>query len=156
MKYNQTHMIIAAACLTLISITSVAIAHKGATGVVKVRMDAMKDISTQMKLMKKMIRGKQPYDAVRFKNAAETIEKHGLNIPKQFPKGSAHKPSRAKIGIWQDWEKFSDLTRNLTVNAKTLAEMAEATSTPKSLRRTFGKLAKTCKACHKTFRQKKR
>ena len=53
MKYNQTHMIIAAACLTLISITSVAIAHKGATGIVKVRMDAMKDISTQMKLMKK-------------------------------------------------------------------------------------------------------
>ena len=155
MKLIQTHIVIAIVSFALLSITNVAISHKGATGIVKERMDAMKDISTQMKLMKKMIRGKQPYDAARFKNAAATIARHGLEIPKQFPKGSAHKPSRAKTGIWQDWKKFSALAQMLTANAKALVDKAEMTTTPKSLRYKFGKLAKTCKACHKTFRHKK-
>ncbi len=63
MNYLQKYKTFAVTFVVLVSIASIAFAHKGATGIVKERMDTMKDISTQMKLMKKMIRTKQPYNA---------------------------------------------------------------------------------------------
>jgi cytochrome c556 len=139
----------------LIVTTGIVIAHDGATGIIKERMDAMKDISTQIKLMKKMIRGKQPYNASEFNNAAAIVAKHSRDVTQQFPKDSTEKPSRAKPVIWKDWDEFKELAQKLTDASIGITALAGKSTKPEALRRTFGKLTKTCKACHKKFRFKK-
>ena len=155
MIISQASKIIIVAFVALAGITGVALAHDGATGIVKERMDSMKDISAQMKLMKKMIQKKQPYDAERFKFAATTITKHGNKTSGLFPKDSTDKPSRAKPAIWQDWDTLTAMAQKLTEKSIELADKVEDTKNTKTLRAAFQKLAKTCKSCHKKFRNKK-
>ncbi len=102
-----------AVVIVLVGSAGLAFAHKGATGIVKERMDAMKDMSAQMKLMKKMIGGKEPFDSSKFSRAAATVAKHGTEMPRQFPKGSLQKPTRAKPDIWQDWNRFNAVAEDL-------------------------------------------
>lgn len=137
-------------------VVGLAAAHKGATGIVKERMDAMKDISKHMKLMKKMIRGKTSYDGQRFRRAAKIIADHGEEMPKLFPKGSMQKPTRVKNTIWQDWDKFETQAKKLTVHANELASKADKEQDINALNKIFKKLGKTCKSCHKKFRLEKK
>ena len=51
------------AVVLLLAVPLASAAHSGATGIVKERMDAMKDIGRATKLVAAMFQGKQPYDA---------------------------------------------------------------------------------------------
>ncbi len=71
-----------------------ALAHPGATGIVKQRKDAMMSLGDAMKALTSMIRGKQPYDAQCVKAYAGTIAGHGgESLTGQFPEGSLKHPS---------------------------------------------------------------
>ena len=100
-------------------------AHRGATGIVKQRMDAMTSIAGAMKALRAMMRGKQAYDAKRVKAYARAIAGHGAgNLTALFPEGSLKHPSRANPAIWADWDRFSALARQLAVYADALASAA--------------------------------
>ncbi|MCP4407303.1 MAG: cytochrome c, partial [Gammaproteobacteria bacterium] len=62
------------AALTLGGLTAGAIAHGGATAIVKERMDAMSAISKAMKTISQMMQGKEPYDAAAVRLNAATIK----------------------------------------------------------------------------------
>ena len=101
------------------------LAHEGATGVVKERMEAMKAIGAAMKRIAAMMRGLQDYDAVAVADAARTIEAHGGDaMTDLFPQGSAHDPSEARPVIWEDWDRFKALAQDLVLYSRALAEAA--------------------------------
>lgn len=117
------------AALTAITMTFVgvgALAHSGATGVVKERMEAMKSMGDATKTIAAMFSGEADYDAASVRSAANTIRMHaGSAMTEMFPEGSNGAPSEAKDTIWQDWETFSAMATQLEAYAEGLGRASE-------------------------------
>lgn len=168
--------------LTWISASSV-IAHGGATGVVKQRMDSMEMMGTAMKSLARMILGQEPYDVDRVRTMAQTLESHsGEALTTLFPEGSLQPPSEASPDIWTDWQGFEDLAEQLSKYSKALemaagnermmgggagmmgggmrmgadatgASVEELAQLPPDM--LFRQLTQTCSACHRDFREER-
>ena len=81
------------AALVLVLASGTVYAHRGATGIVKKRMDAMVSLGSAMKALTAMMRGKQAYDAERVKAYAGTIAGHGgEKLTSAFPGGKPESP----------------------------------------------------------------
>lgn len=105
---------------------STAIAHGGASGVVKERMESMRALGDAMKDLTAMMRGQQDYYADRVRTLAGTIDSHsGEALTKLFPKDSLDHPSEALPAIWSDWDRFSALSDQLSTYAQALAAAAD-------------------------------
>ncbi len=103
-----------------------ALAHGGATGVVKERMDGMSAMKDSMKVLTPMMQGKTPYNAQTVRSEAKKIGSHaGESMTKLFPEGSDGKPSEAKSQIWQDWGSFTEIARQLEIYSEGLALSAD-------------------------------
>ncbi|MCR9220511.1 MAG: cytochrome c [Alphaproteobacteria bacterium] len=103
-----------------------AVAHVGATGVVKERMDLMMEIGDATKAIADMLRGTQPYDAERMRAMARRIEGHGGEaMTSLFPDGSLDHPSEALPAIWTEWERFERLADLMADQAGALARAAD-------------------------------
>ncbi|MDE0034017.1 MAG: cytochrome c [Deltaproteobacteria bacterium] len=160
------------AVLVLVLAAGTVYAHRGATGIVKERMDAMMSLGDAMKALTAMMRGKRPYNVERVRNYATTVARHGSeDMTRLFPEGSLQHPTRAKPAIWADWEHFSALATELTVYAGVLKSAAAnqrapgrggttpVDLTPEELATmapdaAFERLRRTCSDCHRTFRMK--
>lgn len=123
-------------------------AHDGATGIVKERMDAMKDISAAMKVIFETIKGERETPPADLRQAALTINAlAGDTLNHLFPEGSLHHPSEAKADIWQDWSRFEKLSADLELYSASYADDLDKDSVMK--------MAGTCRDCHQAFRVKK-
>ena len=139
--------------LPIVLLGTFALAHGGATGIVKERMDQMVSISKAMKTMAKMVKGEIGYDASTMRTlAAQVSQNGGEALTKLFPKHSMDAPTEARHEIWQDWDVFERGAFAMQRAALDLSERAEEQT---SAFRLFGELAGTCKACHDDFRIKK-
>ena len=109
------------------SITAgVALAHGGATGIVKERMDGMVAMQKAVKAITPIMRGQRTYDAEAVRSFAEAVEMHsGEAMTKLFPEGTGGKPSEAKDEVWSDWEEFEALAMDLEVLGNALSEAAD-------------------------------
>jgi len=134
---------------------NIAVAHMGAAGVVKQRMDAMSDIGKAMKEIGAMLRGRLSFDSNRVAANAQNIAAHGRAIPSLFPAGSGGGVSEAKNSIWTDRAAFDWIARDLVSNAEALAVTA-ATGDRAAVDARYKAVAATCKDCLRTFRAKKR
>jgi len=129
-------------------------AHTGATGVVKQRMTAMKDMADGTEALASMVTGKKPFDAANVKDVAARLKQHSEEIPKLFPKGSNKHPSEATSNIWTDWETFKGQAAELT---KLAGELDAAAPQGKgAVTAVFAKIGKICSGCHEDFRKKKK
>ncbi len=129
--------------------------HKGATGVVKQRMDAMSDVGRRMKAVAQMIKGRTDYDAAKVRTDATAIATHADGIAELFPEGSDKSPSEASPEIWRDWPRFVELANALKIEAKGLADAAAPESSVTDIAPQFKALGRQCADCHKSFRVKK-
>ncbi len=103
-----------------------ALAHGGATGIVKERMDAMVVLQKAVKAITPVMRGQAEYDADAVRTFAAAVEMHsGEAMTKLFPEGTGGKPSEAKDEVWSDWEEFEALAMNLETLGKALSEAAD-------------------------------
>jgi len=90
------------------------LAHSGATGVVKERMDGMSALEKSVKAITPIMRGKDDYDADKVRAFAEDVATHsGEAMTRLFPAGSGGMPSEAKDAVWSDWEEFASLAEDL-------------------------------------------
>ncbi|MEL7429674.1 MAG: cytochrome c [Pseudomonadota bacterium] len=137
-----------------IGLSGFAIAHEGAEGMVKERMDMMGDIGKAMKRMGLMIKGEVDYDAEVAKAAALEIYGHATHIPEMFPEGSTEKPSEALPAIWENWDEFVAISEQMKTDAKQLAEIAGAANSADAIKVQFGAVGKSCGSCHEKFRLK--
>lgn len=143
------------AALAAVLMAGGALAHQGATGVVKERMDAMSAIGDQMKVIGTMMKS-GPYDTAALAKASATIASHGgPALLKLFPEGSIQDVSEAKQEIWTEWPKFQALAGDLEASALALKDLAEEGAGKELTAPAFGTLAGTCKSCHESFRMKK-
>ncbi len=133
----------------------IALAHSGATGIVKERMDMMGEIADGMKIIGGMIKGQKPFDADQASSAAESIAKHAATMPKLFPEGTATGTSEALPAIWQDWDEFVRIAGDMEMRASELTAKAADATAVADIRNEFSQVAQTCSACHQSFRQKK-
>ena len=77
-----------------------AVAHMGASGVIKERMMLMKDISKSMKQIAAMMKGEVDYDSEKMSRLASIIaSKGGERITKLFPDGSLDETTEALPSI---------------------------------------------------------
>lgn len=154
------------AVFLLSAVPLAAAAHSGATGIVKERMDAMKDIGRATKVVAAMFQGKQPYDAATVQTAADVIAGlAGEAMTDKFPAGSTDHPSEALPEIWRDWKQFERLAMSLRREAEQVSALAangpagfgktepfenaaDAPAGPAATR-----MLATCKACHRQFRK---
>lgn len=152
-----------------------ALAHSGASGIVKERMDQMGMIAKAMKTIGPMIKGAVAYDAAIVAEQGGVIAAHGgKTLTDLFPEGSIKGPSEALPAIWEDWEKFEALADDLSFWGGALAGAAEnprgeaagfgaisderpdaAALAAMSPDEAFMRLARTCGGCHEDFRLKK-
>ncbi len=104
------------------SLAVTALAHGGATGIVKERMDGMGVMKESMKVLTAMMQGQTPYDVEVIREEAGKITSHsGEAMTKLFPQGSNAKPSEAKSEIWSNWEDFANLAEQLETLSEGLA-----------------------------------
>lgn len=133
--------------------TSFALAHSGATGIVKMRMDMMSDISNQMKTIGTMFKGAAPFNAKSVSTAAAKISTHSNGLKKAFPEGSIKGPSEALPSIWKDRVKFDALLEQMESAALELSIKAVSATGPQDIAPNFKSLGQTCSACHQSFRK---
>ncbi|KAE9625892.1 c-type cytochrome [Parasedimentitalea maritima] len=117
---------LAAGAAIVSSLAVTALAHGGATGIVKERMDGMGVMKQSMKVLTPMMQGKTPYDASVIRNEAEKIGGHaGEALTKLFPEGTHGKPSEARPEIWNDWDGFAGLAEQLRAVSEGLVLAAD-------------------------------
>lgn len=131
------------------------LAHSGASGVVKERMEGMKQLAASMKALKAQIDGKP--DPARIETLGRTIGAHaGPRMTMRFPEGSGGGVSEAHERIWEDFAGFEAEARRLEARAARLVALAgamrEGEAGRDELRAAFADLARSCKDCHATYR----
>jgi cytochrome c556 len=112
--------------LLLIAFPGLALAHEGAKGVVKERMDLMKGQQKQMKLIGDMAKGKKKLDAAKAADAARDLGATTKKIPELFPEGSNGHPSEALDAVWKEWGRFKGDAHDAEAAANALAAALEA------------------------------
>ena len=114
--------VVFAGCAIAISgLSTLALAHSGATGIVKERMDGMKAMSEVVKSLSAMMRGDTTYDPETVRKGAAVIRSHaGKGLTNLFPEGSQKHGSEAKPEIWSNWQMFSEFASQLEVYAEGL------------------------------------
>lgn len=136
------------AAIAITSATAV-LAHQGASGIVKERMDAMGSIAANVKSVSQMLRGSLDYDPAAVQAAMEAISAHAATLPEKFPEGTDHAPSEAAPTIWTDTDGFNAIFAELEGAAAATALVADDKA---AVQQGFGVVAKTCKSCHATYR----
>jgi cytochrome c556 len=139
-------------CLVVVPL---ALAHEGATGVVKERMDLMKQQKKHMKAIGEMAKGKTPFDAAKAEAAARELEATAKKIHELFPEGSGGHPSEAKEAIWSNWDEFASDADALAASAEALATSLQGEDDP-DWKAAFQKVTDACKSCHESFRAEKK
>lgn len=159
--------------LLLAFVAATAVAHTGATGIVKERMDQMEDLKGAMKALAAMMRGKDAYDPEAVRRHAGLIADHGGEaMTRLYPEGSLDHPTEALAAIWTDWGRFNDDAETMRDYAIALAAAAGnprsgrleeidrdaprpslqtlAAGSPEA---PFMHIAASCAACHDRFRE---
>ena len=124
------------------------LAHEGATGVIKERMDKFKMSKKMMQTIHKSI---QNEDFGTIEKSATTLHNWGKEMIRYFPEGSDGAPSEASADIWLDPEGFKKAVTNFEIASLKLINISKEKDFDKTVD-SFRSLAGTCKGCHQKFR----
>ena len=129
-------------------------ADDGIEQAVEYRQSIMGVIGWNFKHMAGMMKGKIPYDQKAFAaHARELATAADHNILSGFPEDSDDSDeTAAKAEIWMSWDDFEEKLKALRVEAKALDAVA-AKGDKEAISQQFGKTGKTCKACHKEYKE---
>lgn len=125
-----------------------ALAHSGATGIVKERMDMFKRSQKNLKAIKSHIRG-EDYGSIA--KLADEIREWAVKMPEYFPEGSNIKPSEASPKIWEDFSGFKRAAMKNETATKKLIAAAEA-GDQTAVVEGFKAVASSCKSCHQSYK----
>lgn len=98
--------------------------------------------------------GVEGFDVAMIQRSAQAIALSAHRIPSLFPKGSTDPNSRALPAIWENWDKFVALAKQLEDQANSLSNAA-ASGDDENLQEKSQKMFATCKSCHDQFRKPK-
>jgi len=137
--------------LVSLTISSVAFAHSGVKDKnVKERMMLMKEMAGNTKIIGQMLKGKTSFDTIQVKLALERLSALSLETPKVFTINATDPKSEAMPNIWDEFDKFTKLSKDL---AETSIVLANSVATIEDLRPALKKVSSGCKACHSRYRE---
>jgi len=139
------------AVLALLGAGAAATAHEGASGDVKTRMEAMKTVADNTKILGGMATGKRAFDAADAQAAAAVLEAEAARIPALFESGEMSEVSEASPEIWENWGDFTAKSEDLAVAAARAGDVTDLDG----LRAAMGGIGGACKACHQDYRIEK-
>jgi cytochrome c556 len=124
------------------------VAHQGATGIVKQRMDAFK---TSQKQLKSIVAAAKVEDFDTTEKLAKSLAEWGKKMPEYFPAGSQVPPSEAAPAIWSDFSGFSRAAEIYTQSAEQLITASTA-GDREAVFAAIRQVGQSCKSCHATYR----
>ena len=149
LKLDATTLCAIAALALSLSSPPSALAHKGAMGVVKERMDKFEASEKATKRIKQALsRG----DTAMVTAEAELLVLWAHEMDSYFPENSNQSPSEAMDEIWLQWDDFVGAIQSFDDAARSLIKAA-ATEDPRTIGVAFKDMTKSCKSCHQQFRQ---
>ena len=129
--------------------------HSNATGMVKERMDFMKDLGKASKSIGKMIKNEIRFDREQLIAHARLINEHSKTLLDYFPEGSLQHPTEALPVIWENWGDFQKRNETLQIDSQKLLEIAQE-GDKSAIAKQFAAVGRSCKGCHQDYRQKKK
>ncbi|EFO33011.1 putative cytoChrome c-556 [Roseibium sp. TrichSKD4] len=140
-------------CAALLITATTVVAHQGATGVVKKRMNQMGELKEAMKAVGQMLKSDDDLNADVIAATAQAVQDNaGHHLTSLFPDGSLKKPSEARPEIWKNWTEFQRFADQLKAAGERLGKTASGDR--KDVAEAFKELGQSCKACHEKFRLK--
>ena len=140
-----------------VTLAVAALAHTGATGIVKERMDGMMAMGKALGVVADMFKGKTSFDAAKVSASAKVVEGHAADMVALFPDTKASregKHTEALPSVWESNDEFVALAVALEKKSADLAQVA-ASGDQSQIRRSFGEMARVCSACHQDYRKPK-
>mgnify|MGYP003345188194 CR=1 FL=1 len=138
-----------ATAFTLMCLSMTSLAHEGAEGVIKERMDRFKQNKEAMKAIKGNLSG----DTTVIAQKAGEIQAWAREIVTFFPEGSNQPPSEALPAIWKEFDRFTELADANAKAAGNLKTLAQSGADKNALTNGFKALGKTCKDCHNDYKE---
>ncbi|SNS06906.1 c-type cytochrome [Antarctobacter heliothermus] len=137
--------------VALVALGTAALAHGGVKNKdVMARMEVMKTIGDQMKIIGAMAKGEAAFDASAANDALTEIAAQSAQIGSLFETRADDPKSEALPAIWKDWEDFAHLASAAETTAEGLIGTVSAQA---GLGPALGQLGGTCKACHSKYRK---
>ena len=117
------------------------------------RSGVMNVFSWNLGPMGAMLKEKIPYDQAAFaRHARDLASATALDVLSGFPDDSVSDDSAAMSEIWLDWDDFAAKYDDLKRESSKLAEVA-AGGDKAAIGAQFDATRKTCKACHKKYKE---
>ena len=114
------------------------------------RMNLMKSMAENTKIIGEMLKKKIPFDLEQAKNSLIEISNLSKSTPSVFEKMAMDPKSESKIIIWEEFDNFRDLSNNLTDNTLSAAEKLSGFE---DLKPALMTTASGCKECHTIYRE---
>lgn len=132
-------------------LASAAWAHSGVkNAVVKARMDAMSEIGRNTKIIGKMAKGQDAFDADHVRAAAAIIADYAVQTPTLFELNETDPKSEALPAIW---DNYADFVLKSEALEQVAIELSSSVLTADDLGKAVAALGGACKACHQQYRQ---
>ena len=114
------------------------------------RMNLMKAMAENSKIIGQMLKKKIPFDLEQAKNSLIEISNLSKSTPSVFEKMAMDPKSESKITIWEEFDNFRDLSNKLADNTLSAAENLFGFE---DLKPALMTTASGCKECHTRYRE---
>jgi cytochrome c556 len=141
--------------LIVLTVFSFNVLADAASDAVENRQAVFKLIKANFAPMGAMMQGKKPYDAKEFNKRAINLEVLS-SMPWEFfiEVSDMVDGTKAKDAVWDNPKEFKKSAKYFQKVVRTLDKAAKPKTTQADVKVAFGDVAKTCKGCHKKFKNK--
>ena len=137
--------------MVIIFSSTLLLAHTGVKNEdVMKRMNLMKSMAENTKIIGEMLKKKIPFDLEQAKNSLIEISNLSKSTPSVFEKMAMDPKSESKIIIWEEFDNFRDLSNKLADNTLSAAENLSGFE---DLKPALMRTASGCKECHTRYRE---
>ena len=114
------------------------------------RMNLMKSMAENTKIIGEMLKKKIPFDLELAKNSLIEVSNLSKSTPSVFEKMAMDPKSESKIIIWEEFDNFRDLSKKLADNTLSAAKNLSGFE---DLKPALMRTASGCKECHTIYRE---
>ena len=137
--------------MVIIFSSTLLLAHTGVKNEdVMKRMNLMKAMAENSKIIGQMLKKKIPFDLEQAKNSLIEISNLSKSTPLVFDKMAMDPKSESKMIIWEEFNNFRDLSNKL---ADDTFSAAKNLSDVEDLKPALKTIALGCKVCHSRYRE---
>ena len=137
--------------VTALLLAALAIPAAMADSPAEIRTQSFKKILRAFEPMGMVVRDRDPYNKAKFIAMADSLKQISAEPFNHFPANSIDGKSRAKPEIWSQPAKFQAARDTFLKSVNDLDSTAHNGDLA-SIKKSYGVVAQSCKACHDSFR----